>query len=264
MLIKKKNEFRRGYNQITSEDEKDNNTMMDFGIIILEKNDVYTNDEKKERAFLLMSGDVTFEFDDASYSVRRNSLLDELPYTLHVSKNTKVKLTATSKCEICYVATKNGNDFKSVFYKPEDTRSEQRGKGTMKETSTRIVRTIFDKANAPYANLVLGEVVNYPGKWSSYPPHHHPQPEIYHYRIYPKHGFGISILGDDAYKVFDGDTIKILNDKVHPQVSAPGYAMYYIWAIRHLENNPYITPVFVKEHMWVMEENAFIWPEEEK
>ena len=34
----------------------------------------------------------------------------------------------------------------------------------MRETSTRIVRALFDKTNAPYANLVVGEVIGFPGK----------------------------------------------------------------------------------------------------
>jgi 5-deoxy-glucuronate isomerase len=37
--------------------------------------------------------------------------------------------------------------------------------------------------------------------------------------------------------------------------------MYYIWVIRHLEENSYINPVFVPEHKWVMESEALIWPE---
>ncbi|SHE31806.1 5-deoxyglucuronate isomerase [Marinitoga hydrogenitolerans DSM 16785] len=263
MIIKKEKEFKKGYNSITSEDDKQNNTMMDFGIIILKDSDVYINSEKKERVFLIMNGEVLCEYDEISFTITRNSLFDESPYVLHIPNNINIKLIAKKEAEICYVATKNDVIFQSKLYNPKDVRSEYRGKGTMKETSTRIVRTVFDKSNAPQSNLVIGEVINYPGKWSSYPPHHHPQPEIYHYRFLPKQGFGISILGDDAYKIYDGDTVLILDDKVHPQVSAPGYAMYYIWAIRHLENNPYITPTFDKEHLWVMEKNASIWPEEE-
>ena len=38
--------------------------------------------------------------------------------------------------------------------------------------------------------MVLGEVLNLPGKWSSYPPHHHPQPEVYFYRFDYPDGFG--------------------------------------------------------------------------
>jgi 5-deoxy-glucuronate isomerase len=56
------------------------------------------------------------------------------------------------------------------------------------------------------------------------------------------------------------DTILIHDGEVHPQVAAPGYAMYYLWVIRHLEGNRYGTPTFVPEHRWVMDPQAKIWP----
>jgi 5-deoxy-glucuronate isomerase len=132
----------------------------------------------------------------------------------------------------------------------------------MRETSTRIVRTIFDQSNMPASKLVLGEVITYPGKWSSYPPHHHPQPEIYHYRFYPEQGFGFGMLGDDVVKIKQADTVLILNDLSHPQTAAPGYAMYYIWVIYNLDGNPYGTPIFEPEHTWVMDKqnDSKIWP----
>ncbi len=260
MFLLKSKEIKVGYNLVTKEGESSNDTMMDFGILRLEKGKSYESSLGKERAFLLMKGKVYFSFEGEKEEAKRDSLFDEGPSCLHVPKGVSVAISARTDCEVAIVSTTNDNMFSSEFYDQQDVENEYRGKGTMQETSTRIVRTIFDKSNSKDANLVLGEVVNYPGKWSSYPPHHHPQPEIYHYRFLPNQGFGFALLGEDAFKVEDGDTLKILNDKVHPQVSAPGYAMYYIWAIRHLKGNPYITPTFVPEHRWMMNESAPIWP----
>ena len=260
MFLLKAKDFGWGYTDITKEGETSEDTMMDFGILRLKAGTIYESDLKKERALLLMKGEVSFFVDETEKKATRNSLFDERPSCLHVDQKAHVKITALTDSEIAIISTTNDKTFSSEFYTPSDVENEYRGKGTMQETSTRIVRTIFDKSNAKDANLVLGEVVNYPGKWSSYPPHHHPQPEIYHYRFLPENGFGFATLGDDVYKVKNGDTVKILNDKVHPQVSAPGYAMYYIWVIRHLDGNPYIKPVFETEHTWVMEKDASIWP----
>jgi 5-deoxy-glucuronate isomerase len=133
----------------------------------------------------------------------------------------------------------------------------------MRETSTRIVRTCFDDTNRPESNLVIGEVIGVPGKWSSYPSHHHPQPEIYHYRFLPEQGFGLTAIGEKAYIIRDRDTILIRDGEVHPQVTAPGYAMWYLWVIRHIEGTHYgpatNTPVFVEEHTWVMGPEENIW-----
>ena len=108
-------------------------------------------------------------------------------------------------------------------------------------------------------------MISYPGKWSSYPPHHHPQPEVYHYRYLPEQGFSFAGLGDDVVKVHHGDTVLILNDATHPQVVAPGYAMFLIWVIRHLDDNPYDKPTFEPEHLWVQDPDnqKNFWPAEE-
>ncbi len=261
MFLLKAKKMTLGYNLITQEGEPSNDTKMTFGILRLEKGNEYEDSNEKERAFLLMNGEVSFSVNEMEKRAMRESLFDQGPFCLHVDQRSHVKIVAFTDVEMAIVSTTNDGNFSPEFYTPSEVEDEYRGKGTMQETSTRIVRTIFDKNNSPNANLVLGEVVNYPGKWSSYPPHHHPQPEIYHYRFLPSQGFGMALLGEEAFKVENGDTLKILEDKVHPQVSAPGYAMYYIWMIRHLENNPYINPTFVPEHKWVMEQDAPIWPE---
>ena len=59
----------------------------------------------------------------------------------------------------------------------------------------------------------MGEVVTAPGGWSSYPPHHHEQPEIYHYRFTEPQGYGHAECGDDVFKVRQYDTYKIVDEK---------------------------------------------------
>jgi len=262
--LKHEKPFGHGYNVITEEGEPTEDTMMDFGILLLQTEEVYECHLNKERAFLLMNGKVTFNFNGVERLAERSSLFEENPVVLHIPQGTSVKLLAETEVEIAVMRTRNEKTFEPKLYEKEDTRDEHRGAGTMGETSTRIVRTTFDDSNAPKANLVVGEVINFPGKWSSYPPHHHPQPEIYHYRFFPKQGFGHATVGDVVYNVRNGDTVKILNDASHPQVAAPGYAMYYIWVIRHLDGNRYGdrsgTPIFEPEHLWVTEKDAVIWP----
>ena len=91
----------------------------------------------------------------------------------------RITIKAIEESEIAVEKTINDKEFEPLLYSPDVCRCEQFGAGMMGETSTRVVRTVFDAASADYSNMVLGEVINYPGK-------------------------------------------------VHPQVSAPGYAMYYI------------------------------------
>jgi 5-deoxy-glucuronate isomerase len=140
--------------------------------------------------------------------------------------------------------------------------NEHRGEGQVAGRCLRFVRTIFDRSTSPDdAELVLGEVVTLPGGWSSYPPHHHRQPEIYHYRFTAPQGYGHAEVGEQVYKVGERDTVYIPPGLVHAQCAAPGYGMYYAWVIRHLPEDPYTVPDFIEEHAWTMEKDApFWWP----
>ena len=84
--------------------------------------------------------------------------------------------------------------------------------------------------------MVLGEVVNLPGRWSSYPPHGHPQPEVYLYYFEKPMGFGASWVNGEVHEVHHHGA-SIITEGTHQQVMAPGYACCYTWGIRHLDGN---------------------------
>ncbi len=264
MLIKREMTFADGYTSIVEQKGRYADMLMDFGILKMQKDHTVSNEDDLERAYLLIEGDVVFEWEGKRVEARRSSCFDENPWVLHLPGKVGVTITCRSQqAELAIQKTENCKRFQSKIYSQEECRSEQFGAGTMNETSTRTVRTVFDAANAPDSNMVIGEVINHPGKWSSYPPHDHPQPEVYHFRFLPENGFGYSGQGEDVVMVKDGDTVTIPPFLVHPQVAAPGYAMYYIWMIPHLENTRFgpDSRNWLDEHNWVMDPKAKIWPE---
>jgi 5-deoxy-glucuronate isomerase len=119
-------------------------------------------------------------------------------------------------------------------------------------TAKREVLTIFDYQNAPYSNMVIGEVITKAGRWSSYIPHSHPQPEVYYYKFDKPQGFGASFIGDQVFKAADGSAACIPGGLTHPQTSAPGYNMYYCWMIRHLPKLPWTTRDNDPVHEWLL------------
>jgi 5-deoxy-glucuronate isomerase len=241
---------------------------MDFGILKLGADETYLNDDQKERAFLLMTGEVRFRWTgpegQESVEVKRTNLLDQEPTALHVPAGVEVTLTSLGReSEIAVQKVRNMKAFAPRLWRPGDYRSDRFGEGTLQDTSTRTVRTIFDAATAPDSEMVLGEVINHPGKWSSYPPHDHAQPEVYHYRFFPEHGWGHAEQEDDVFKVKNGDSYAIPPGVTHSQCAAPGYTMYYIWMIPHLPDDRFgpDSRIFRKEHAWVMDGDAPIWPD---
>jgi len=272
LIQQNQKEFPVGYTSVTQIGGNHSEMLTDFGIVRIEPDHPFTSSfEDREQAFLLLSGTVRFEWRTAggssAFETSRSNLLEEEPTVLHVPRGSAVTLSNAGAgggtAELAVQRVRNSRRFEPRLWKPGDYRSEQFGKGTLQDTSTRTVRTFFDAATAPESEMVLGEVVNFPGKWSSYPPHHHAQPEIYHFRFFPSQGFGFSQQGDQLYRVQNGDTVTIPPHVVHPQCAAPGYAMYYIWMIPHLPDDRFgpDSRIFVKEHEWVMDPKAPIWPD---
>lgn len=243
--------FPQGLTWVTTLDEPEHNTGIAFAVLKLQEGQAWQTTLQHEGAFLLMSGRVKAKVDGEEYILERTSLFDESSTCIHAPNGTTLEFTAVEDTEFTLYQVDNTDIFPSKVYLPTEVPNEHRGKGQVGDTCLRLVRTIFDRTNAPEkAQLVLGEVVTLPGRWSSYPPHHHPQPEIYHYRFTKPQGFGHAELGDDVYKVKQYDTVKIFDGNDHAQCSAPGYGMYYAWVIRHLPDNPYTIPDFTEEHIW--------------
>ena len=127
---------------------------------------------------------------------------------------------------------------------------------------SRNIRTILGPADDA-GRLVLGETINPPGNWSSYPPHKHDRhappeevalEEVYYYRFKPEGGFGVQLIYDDhderAQIVRDGDVVAIPSG-YHPVVAAPGYSLYYLWVMAGEGRE--LAPFFDPRHAWVQE-----------
>jgi 5-deoxy-glucuronate isomerase len=248
----RKKEFSDGYNPVISEGKDP--TKIGIGVYRLKKGrDVRVATIGREVALIAFSGKGAFRFDGRELPFERADWETEAPTIVHVSRGAALGISAAEDAEVILCAIANPDPFETRTYLPSQVASELRGAGTLKETATRIVRTAFDIRNAPKASrMVLGEVINAPGRWSSYPPHRHVQPEVYFYRFKLKQGYGHGELGDEVFKVRDRDLLRITDSRGHSQASAPGYAMYYLWAVRHLPGNPYTGFQYFPEHEWTL------------
>lgn len=264
MVVRRDERFAQGYTPIAELDGLHSTMLLDVGVLVLEPEEVFRNDRRdRERAYLLLDGEVEFRWAGESAVVSRQSVLDEGPTALHVSAGTPVEIRAIRGSELVVEQVANPTHFESVLHTPATVRSQRFGEGTLQETSTRTVRTIFDAATNEASGMVLGEVINHPGKWSSYPPHAHAHPEVYHYRFFPSQGFGFAQAGNEVEIVHNRDTLLIDGGVVHPQTAAPGYAMFYVWMIPNLPGDRFgpDSRVFAPEHTWVMEPDQTYWPQ---
>jgi 5-deoxy-glucuronate isomerase len=256
--------FPFGLSWVTSHGEEEDPTGIGFGVLKLRAGEEKECTFTEETAYLLMQGEAVLTFSGRVHKVARTSLFDESPTCLHAGTATKVVIKAVKDTEFTLYQCANSDPFEPRMIWPDHVPNEHRGKGQVGDTCLRFVRTIFDGSSAPKAaKLVLGEVVTMPGRWSSYPPHHHPQPEIYHYRFTKDQGYGHAELGDTVLKVKQYDSVKIFDGYDHAQCAAPGYGMYYSWVIRHLPQCSYTVPEFTEDHIWTQKNEAIFWSPEE-
>lgn len=237
---------------------------MDFEVLLLNKDQKFTlNDETKEYAILLLQGKAQIQWQDHNEIMQRASCFRDNPACLLVPAKVGVEIIAfEDNTRFVLMSTENEKQYAPIFLSAQDCKSENRGEGTLNECATRVVRSFISRSMCPNTNLIIGEVVNFPGKWSSFPPHSHIHPEIYYYNFLPsENAYGIAQEGDKAHIIKDGDALLALDGDIHPQVSAPGYALFYVWVIRDSDEEPHIAPPPVKEHAWTVKPGVKFFPE---
>lgn len=260
MIARDKHSASMKFHQIT---EESGNMLMDFASIDLDKSKSWSTLPGKERMIILISGEVQFSWDKKIENASRNNFLDDKPVVLHLDSKTAAEIVCVSqKAELAVAAITNDKFVGSSLILPAQCSEDIFGTGIKDRTAERKVRNFINIESHPDSMLTGGEVVNYPGCWSSFPPHSHRHPEIYYYRFNPAQGFGISVLGEQAFKVKDRDCSCIPGDITHSQCAAPGYAMYYIWIIPHLPGYKWDRSecLFDQEHLWMLEDDAKVYP----
>ena len=241
-----------GIKELVSRNGENRDMLMDISCVKLKAGDVKTFfSDKDEQAILLLEGEIIYKWNGKEEKASRNNVFDDGMFVLHISKETAATVCAVKDSEILVQATENEKSFEGKLYRPEDCSDVTSGQGLCRGTCVRLVRTAFDHNNAPYSNMVMGEVLSEQGGWTSYVPHWHPQPEVYYYKFDNPHGFGAGFAGDNVFKVEDGSFLSIPGGVTHPQSSAPGYRMYYVWMIRHLPDNPWTDRIEDPDHVWL-------------
>lgn len=206
----------------------------------------------EECAVLLTEGAVVFSWESERAEASRAGVFEQGPTCLHVPAGVPAAVEAETDSEIIVQSTANSRVFPARLYRPEDCESFVSCDGKWEGTAVRDVVTVFDYGSAPYSNMVLGEVYARQGRWWSYIPHSHPQPEVYYYKFERPEGFGACFIGEEAHTVKDGSCGCFPGGFNHPQVTAPGYPMYCCWMIRHLDGDPWTDRIDDERYKWLL------------
>jgi len=192
-----------------------------------------------EAAVVLLDGAVEFLADGTVHRASRSDPFSGPASALYLPPDATATVRATaSDCELLAATTPCRTPGSIRFVAPDQVEVVDRGADGYR----REVHNIFVDDDVAQ-RLLVGETFNPPGSWSSFPPHKHDgengEPyleEVYYYRTDPRQGFGFQGLYandgtlDGAARVLDGDAA-LLQRGYHPVAAAPGYRLYYFWAL---------------------------------
>jgi 5-deoxy-glucuronate isomerase len=174
---------------------------------------------------LVEGGHGTLRVDDATTTVDgRAGVFEAAGWSAIVGAGSTFELTGDLRATVVWRA--ETRTIPSRVIAPDDVEDEERGEGA----TSRRVRTYV-----PDGPLIVGETLNPPGRWSSYPPHRHEHEEVYLYRFDPPSGFGMQMRSesdaDERGVVVRDGRIERITSGWHPVVAAPGATLYYLWAL---------------------------------
>jgi 5-deoxy-glucuronate isomerase len=195
----------------------------------------------EETVVVLQQGRGVFEVGDERWPVARADVFSDRATAAYLPPACTLTVRADAPLEAILISTPAPAGGEPALIRPNDVQSVTRGR----DLYVRDVHNIF-VTDVHARRLLVGETINRPGNWSSFPPHKHDgrdgEPvleEVYHYRVDPPQGFGLQMLyaadGEAVtHIVRDGDAV-LLPYGYHPVSAPPGYRLYYLWGMAGAE-----------------------------
>jgi len=217
-----------------------------------------------EAIVVVLSGQIEVSVDGHQVGIvgGRHDVFEGPGHAVYVPPDTSIGVMATGgPAEVAVASAPPGSApvGPSRVIGPNDQRIAEVGDGNW----SRMVRTILGPEHAA-SRLLIGETINPPGNWSSYPPHKHDVEsppdevrleEVYLFKVNPPGGFGVQVAYDDNGKdeasLVRTDDVAVITSGYHPVVAAPGYALYYLWVMAG--EGRVMVPHFDARHAWVQQ-----------
>jgi 5-deoxy-glucuronate isomerase len=218
-----------------------------------------------EITLVVLSGTCTVEAGGEKFENigERTDVFSGRAAAVYLPPGVAFSVTAVNTCQVavCGAPASKGGPVKLIT--PADNKSKVVGTGNY----TRNVHDIIDM-DCEAERLVIGETVNPPGNWSSYPPHKHDEDnlpaeskleELYFYKLKPSQGFALQRLYtadgsmDETYTIQDNDYMA-LPKGYHPICAGGGYELCYLWILAG--ENRTLAPNDDPAHTWIRQQDA--------
>ncbi|MEJ5252930.1 MAG: 5-deoxy-glucuronate isomerase, partial [Armatimonadota bacterium] len=190
--------LQQGYNSLVREGEME---YIQFGVYRGSAGDTFTLDTGEHEAVLvILSGRCHLHVNEQTYPQvgGRRSVFEGNAWSLYAPNHTSITVEVVDEAEVAISQTRVPAAGEPRLIAPQEVNVRDVGVWNWR----RDVKDIVDK-RIPASRLVVGETINPPGNWSSWPPHkhdvHHPpfeskQEEVYFFKVQPANSFGVARL----------------------------------------------------------------------
>ncbi len=172
----------------------------------------------------------------------RQNVFAGRPTMVYIPRGAQVSISVDGETfEGALVSTPARQGYSPALVYPEEAQVRTVGKDNWTRT---VITSVGDNVRAD--RLMVGETLSPPGNWSSVPPYRHDRTGegaalegLHLYRLNPAQGFALQRVYtapdepdafDVTYSVRDGDLVALPRG-YHPVVAAPGYQLFYLWAL---------------------------------
>jgi len=246
-------EEKTGYQKVLKPENSDLK-FLSFSIIREEKGVLKGNTEKEETVFVITEGKCSFYIEKNLIGVmKRKNVFEEPPCAVYLPPFFEYTIEFEKKTEICVVGCPGRGTGKPKFLNSKEIKFRRVGEETYFRNITDIIPESFQAEK-----IILGETINDPGNWSSYPPHKHDQDnppleialeELYFFKITPPTGFGVIRIFDESQDnlfLIKNNELVTIPKGYHPVSVVPKHQIYYLWALagEKRELKPKVHPDF--------------------
>ena len=192
--------------------------------------EVSFNTGNNETAIICLSGPADFSVGENKFTLGKYD-------AAYIPKSSQVQIRANSADLAEFSAEVKGNYPLQVVKYGDVQQDKSLHFVTGGAATTRDLNILIGK-NVQAGRVLAGFTISEPGNWTSWPPHEHARmlEEMYLYIEMPPPGFGVQFVYTDTKEpdlvavVREGDAV-LMPRGYHPNVSAPGHRIGFIWAM---------------------------------
>ncbi|HET8775585.1 MAG TPA: 5-deoxy-glucuronate isomerase [Thermoanaerobaculia bacterium] len=198
-----------------------------YGRIVLDGGSETFSTEDRETAFIGMSGQAAVDVSGQTYDLGQYD-------ALYVPRDAQVTVSGT--CDVAEVAAPVDHRYPVQYVSFADVKSNPALSFDTGGASAQRNLNILIGKNVEAGRILAGVTFSKPGNWTSWPPHEHASlaEEAYLYIDMPEPGWGLQLVYTDPRNpelvaVVKQDDVVIMPHGYHPNVSAPGGTINFLW-----------------------------------